>query len=373
MRFDVLKLFLLSAFAAGFCSVCLADSNAAIINLLNSRASGSPDVYRQAAAKVAKDAEEGKVLQQFIVAVVSADVNAPKELRISEETRREYLLASRNKMLDLAERRGNGLAWYLLSLEKNDLKMLKRAAEAKNVQALNAWGTILLTEAIAADSFHTNDVSKVLNKCFEYFKEAAAAGDANGLYNMGMCYMNGYGCERNMDIALNAFRAAAEKGHPEALNNIGGFYRDGKVVRKNLEAAAKFFEKSAATGNPYGLLNFALALLRAEGIAKDEIRAFALFSRAAEAGNAEAMNSLGMCYFLGAGTGKDYVHAMKWYRRSAMLGFAPAMENIASCCESGLGCPKSRDMAVVWRVRAQAARGDRNAIAWLRKNGYSEL
>lgn len=345
----------------------------AIKNLLNSRSSGSPIVYRQAIEQVAREAAEGKTLQQYVMAIVSRDVFAPKEVKISEETRNKYFSESREKIRSLAEIKGNGFAWYLLSLEKNDYKLLKRAAEAKNVQALNAWGTLLLTEALAGNSIGTNNIEEVMSKCFICFKEAALQGDSNGLYNMGMCYMNGYGCKLDQDLALNAFRTAAEKGHPEALNNIGGFYRDGKIVRRNFETAAQFFEKSAALGNAYGQLNFALALLRGEGVAKDERRAVELLRESANQSNAEAMNALGMCYFVGTVYEKDYTMAMKFYRMSASLGFAPAMENIAACYEYGRGCSKSKEQSVVWRVRAQAARGDRNALVWLEKNGHSAL
>ena len=345
----------------------------AIRDLLNSRASGSPIVYRQSIKQVAKAAADGGIVHQFVMAIASRDSFAPPEVRISEETRSKYLSNSRDKIRTLAEVKGNGLAWYLLSLEKNDYKLLKRAADAKNVQALNAWGTLLLTEALAGNSIETNDVDEVMSKCFICFKEAALQGDSNGLYNMGMCYMNGYGCKLDRDLALNAFRTAAEKGHPEALNNIGGFYRDGNIVRRNLALAAQFFEKSAALGNAYGQLNLALALLRGEGVAKDERRAVELLRESVGQSNAEAMNALGMCYYIGSACEKSYDEAMRYYKMSASLGFAPAMENIAACYEHGHGCKRSKQQSVVWRVRAQAARGDRKAMVWLEKNGYSAL
>ena len=161
-----------------------------------------------------------------------------------------------------------------------------------------------------------------------------------------------------------------EAGHPEAINNIGGFYRDGIVVRANPETAAKWFSRSAELGNAYGMLNYALALQRGEGVEKDVAKAIELLKEAAELGNAEAMNAYGMCFYTGDGVEKNPAEAVKWYRASAARGFAPAMDNLSSCYNLGVGVRKDEKEGLAWKVRGMAARGDRNAAAWLRQNGY---
>ena len=344
----------------------------AILRLLNSRAGGSPREYADAVGQVAKDAAEGRPLQQFIIAMVSREPDAPREARISDETRDLYLEQSRDKIRALAETKSNPLAWYLLSLENNNRTMLKKAAEGDNVQALNAWGTIILTEALTNPGLEQDRMEAELTKGLECFKKAAAANDANGFYNLGMCYHRGYGAPPNPPKALECFRKAAEANHPEAINNLGGFYRDGEVVEKDLVRAARYFKKSADFLNAYGQLNYALALQRGEGVEKDPEAAAELLRDAADKGNAEAMNAYGMCLFFGDGVPKDDVAAGVWYRRSAAKGFPPAMDNLATCCDLGVGGEKKDPAkATVWKVRAQAARGDRNAIAWLSQNGHS--
>ena len=347
------------------------DSSNAIARLLNSRAAGSPNAYVEAARMVAKDAAAGRPLQQFVIALVAEDAGFPAELRLSPEIRKQYLDQARQKIRTLAEAKGNALAWYLLSLEANNLTYLKRAAEGGNVQALNAWGTITLTQALQNTGVDTNDVDKIIAKSFGYFKNAAAQGDANGQYNLGMCYLHGYGCVRDQDLAFNSFRASALAGHPEAINNIGGFYRDGVVVEKNLEQAARWFKKSADLGNAYGQLNYALALQRGEGVPRDIAAAVAIFKASAEQGQAEAMNAYGMCFLTGDGVEKMPGEAVGWFRRSAQLGFPPAMDNLASCYKLGVGVREDETESTVWKVRAMAVRGDRNAAAWLSQNGHS--
>ena len=344
----------------------------AILRLLNSRASGSPEGYAEAAKIVAEDAAQGKPLQQFIIALVSRDVNAPAAARIGDAKRKEYLNRSRKRIKALAEKRGNALAWYLLSMEKNDLKLLKRAAEGENVQAMNAWGTIRLTESMAIASTNPDEAMRIQQKCFSLFKKAADMKDPNGYYNLGMCYMNGYGVEKDVDLAYDCFKFAAEALHPEAMNNIGGFFRDGIVVEKDLATAARWFKRSADFGNSYGQLNYGLALQRGEGVDADSAAAAKLFKAAAEQGNAEAMDAYGMCLYRGDGVEKNEYSAISWYRRSASLGCAHAMENLAFCSAMGVGgMIPDQNEATVWKIRARAARGDGNAVAWLKQNGHS--
>ena len=364
-------------FAAALCAIAVVSSSSAadksseaIVTLLNSRASGSRSEFKEAAKIVAADAKEGRPLQQFVIALVANDSDLPKKLRLTPEKRKEYLDQARDKIRRLAEEKNNALAWYLLSLEKNDMSFLKRAADGENVQALNAWGTITLTNALRDPSLGTNEVDRVLVKCFGIFKKAADTGDANGLYNLGMCYMQGYGCVADEDLAYKCFRASAEAGHPESINNVGGFYRDGIVVRANPETATKWFARSADLGNAYGMLNYSLALQRGEGVEKDVSKAIDLFKEAAELGNAEAMNAYGMCCYNGDGVAKDEVEAVKWYRAAAVRGFAPAMDNLSSCYSLGTGVRKDEKESLAWKVRGMAARGDRNAEAWLKQNGY---
>ena len=202
------KMFLatLCAFSLACASTAADKASEAIVTLLNSRASGSRSEFREAAKIVAAGAKEGRPLQQFVIALVANDKDLPRKLRLKPETRREYLDQARDKIRRLAEEKNNALAWYLLSLEKNDMSFLKRAADGDNVQALNAWGTITLTNAFRDPSVDTNEVARTLVKCFGLFKKAADKGDANGLYNLGMCYMQGYGCVPDEDLAYKCFR-----------------------------------------------------------------------------------------------------------------------------------------------------------------------
>jgi len=363
-----MKNVLVSVLAAACATAVFARSDGdALVRLLNSRSAQSPKVYAEAVRQVREAADAGGILQRYVIAIVSAEDNPPEAARLSPGQRTEWLEGSRNRIRQLAEQKDNPLAWYVLSLEKNDVRALERAAEGGNVQAQNAWGTILVTEAMSMPSSNAVATASAIEKGLACFKAAAAKKDANGLYNLGMCYLQGYGCKPDPALALQCFRSAADEGHPEAINNIGGFYRDGLIVGTNVEISVRWFQKSAELGNPYGQLNYALALQRGDGIPRDEKAAAELMRLSAEQGTAEAMTAYGMCLYAGRGVERNSEQAFRWFRRAAEAGFPPAMDNLSICYERGEGTPKDVLKSALWKMRFRAARGDPDAMAWVRR------
>ena len=342
-------------------------SSDAIVSLLNTGAAQNPKAYAAAAARVRLDAEAGGPLQRFVLAVLADHPDTPPFARLDEATRRAYFADSRARIHALAEKRDNPLAWYLISLENNDIGALRRAVAGGNVQALNAWGTLRLQEALSNPGPSTNTLA-AYRDAFDSFRKGASKHDANALYNLGLCYLQGYGCQANPRNAFFSFRAAAEQGHTEAINNIGGCYRDGVVVKADSVQAARWFAKSAELGNPYGELNYALALQRGDGVAKDDVRAAALLKSSAGRGCVEAMNVYAMCFYNARGVGRDDAQAVYWFRRSASEGFPPAMDNLSACYENGRGVKADAGTALYWKMRARAMRGDRAARGWLNEN-----
>ncbi len=347
--------------------VVQADPANAIMRLLNSRASGSRKGYADAAVEVAEKAKTGNPIYGFVLALISRDPEAPPAARLDDATRTKYLDGCRDKIKRLALEKNNSMAWYLLSLESNDTNLLHRAADAGNIQAQNAWGAFILSHSMD-EGVSTNEQKRVMGLAFDYFKAAAREGDANGLYNLGTCHAHGYGTPRDDQSAFNCFRAAADKGHPEALNNVGWFFREGRVVEKDLVMATRWFAKSADCENPYGQFNYGLALQRGEGVEKDLKKAAELFRIAGDNGCIEAIDAYGVALWRGEGVKENHRKAFQQFMRAAKLGYPPAMENIATCYSRGTGVPADENRATEWKIRSRAARGDRNAQAWLRQN-----
>lgn len=359
-----------AAFCLGLVVCCAhaADPSNAVLRLLNSRAAGSPRGYAEAATEVAAQAREGKAVYAYVLALVSRERDAPPAARLDEATRTRYLEEHRPAIKRIAEERNNPMALYLLSLETSDTALLHRAADAGNIQAQNAWGSYIFSKAMAGGTASSNEVERVLGEAYGYFRQAAGKSDANGLYNLGMCQWRGLGTARDEQAAFNSFRAAAEKGHPEAINNIGAFFRDGVVVERNLELATKWFAKSASYDNAFGQFNYALALRRGEGVKKDPVAAAKLLEAAANSGCVEAIDVYGVALWKGEGVTADPEKAFRMFLRAADAGYPPAMENISTCYARGTGVAVDERLALEWKIRSRAARGDRSAQAWLREN-----
>jgi len=197
----------------------------AISILLNSRSASGARTFEAAKAMVEREASDGKVLQQFVIGVTTDDKGLSQR----------YLDASRDKIRLLAEKKDNPLAWYLLSMEKNDFTLLKKAADGGNVQALNALGAIVTQQAFARKDISHDRRDLVLSKSYGYFRKAAIQRDPNGFINLGTCYLRGFGCKQDMAMAFSCFKAAAEMGHPEGMDNMSACYQFGHGIEKDGE------------------------------------------------------------------------------------------------------------------------------------------
>ena len=208
----------------------------AIVTMLNTSNSCSKVVYEEARRIVESEAAKGQPLQQFIMAMNTDDAALAER----------YLAASRERIKILAETKNNPLAWYVLSLEDNNFTFLKRAADGGNVQALNALGTIEISNTLNMTNTAPIVINGIYRKCFKMFSQAAATGDANSFINLGTCYMRGYGCEQNLELAFQSFRTAAEKGHPEGMDYVAAALQNGHGVKQDLEASLLWTMKARA-------------------------------------------------------------------------------------------------------------------------------
>ena len=210
---------------AAFTLLATLTSSDAVVVLLNSRNAVSAKTYAEAQEIVQKEAQKGKPLQQFVIGVTTDD----------EKLAKTCLDAARPKIKSLAIEKNNPLAWYLLSVEQNDMRCLRKAAEGGNVQALNALGTIELQTALASKALPSNEVSRVLARSYDCFRQATIKQDPNGFVNFGTCYLHGYGCQPDAGLAFRFFKAAAEAGHPEGMENVASCYELGRGVNRDNE------------------------------------------------------------------------------------------------------------------------------------------
>ena len=61
----------------------------------------------------------------------------------------------------------------------------------------------------------------------------ADRGDVVAMYNLGICYRQGYGCTPDLSKSFYWFRKAAEQGYAFAQYNLGVCYENGEGVAKD--------------------------------------------------------------------------------------------------------------------------------------------
>ena len=65
----------------------------------------------------------------------------------------------------------------------------------------------------------------------------ADRGDVVAMYNLGICYRQGYGCTPDLSKSFYWFRKAAEQGYAFAQYNLGVCYENGEGVAKDCSQA----------------------------------------------------------------------------------------------------------------------------------------
>ena len=67
--------------------------------------------------------------------------------------------------------------------------------------------------------------------------------------NLGVCYKNGTGVEKDARQEVEWYRKAAELGSAAAMNNLGVCYENGTGVEKDARQALSWYDKGAESGS----------------------------------------------------------------------------------------------------------------------------
>ncbi|KAL0245323.1 hypothetical protein GEMRC1_009402 [Eukaryota sp. GEM-RC1] len=209
---------------------------------------------------------------------------------------------------------------------------------------------------------------------FEGYQEAAERGDPEAMVNLGNCFLDGIGVNKNDRQAVYWFLEAISKGnsnartrlgktiqwcqqHAElgdelAMTAIGVCFYDGQGIEKDQSKAVYWYQKAADLGHSGAMGYLGVCYHNGQGIEKDHSKAVYWYQKAADLGHSGAMRNLGVCYDNGQGIEKDHSKAVYWYQKAADLGHSGAMYNIAVCYKNGQGIEKDQSKAVFWVEKA---------------------
>lgn len=127
-------------------------------------------------------------------------------------------------------------------------------------------------------------------EAIDYWKKAAAAGDAGSAYRLSEEYFDAKIVKRDMRLAFKYLRQAAEANDARALTDLASMYDYGTGVKEDREKAASLYLRAAKMGMPAAMFNVASMLENGEGIAKDEIEAYKYYLLSRDQGFAPFAN-----------------------------------------------------------------------------------
>jgi TPR repeat protein len=202
------------------------------------------------------------------------------------------------------------------------------AAAGPPPSGYSTWADYLNTMGFAIENTrHGTD----WDKAAKWYHTVAEQGHSGAQCNLGVCYSNGRGVDKDETEAAKWYRKAAEQGHSKAQNNLGFCYDNGQGVDKDEAEAAKWYRKAAEQGYSEAQCNLGVCYESGEGVDQDEAEAVKWFHKAAEQGHSGAQYNLGICYESGEGVDQDEAEAAKWFRKAAEEGDNDAIQALARC------------------------------------------
>ncbi len=255
----------------------------------------------------------------------------------------------------------------------------------------------------AEDAFAREDYATA----FKYYRQAATKGHTEAMWNLGFCYMAGYGVDQDQDTGYTWILKAANKGFADAMTTVGICYKNGLAVEQDYTKAYEWFSKAIDAGDTYaeymmGELfemcddmetaekyyrvaaehgesdaierlteieasyssgmqedtDFSIGYNYYNGLNDHPVdydKAVYYYNRGAADGDRSCMCELGVCYYFGNGVDQSYSTAKQWFEKSANAGSYIAMYNLGYLYENGQGVSKNYSTALRWYKKSAAA------------------
>lgn len=155
---------------------------------------------------------------------------------------------------------------------------------------------------------------------------------------IGTMYMEGNGCVKNEDKAIEYFESANKKGFSQGYVNIGSIY----LKRKDYEKAYNYLCKAATDNNPFAYNNLAVMYQDGYFVTKDNAKSLECIKKSCEAG-------FFLNYALYAKRCYNemlYEETFKYFQLAEKHGINDAIVGLAMCYFNGVGTEKNPQKAV---------------------------
>lgn len=290
----------------------------------------------------------------------------PTMAEVEQAWRAGDFVAVREGLKYLAETEATALAQYrygrVLAEGRGGPRDMAAAAEwlQKAVEQNNNEAAVLLARIyLSAKSDEAATAAGSL------LARAAARGDAEGQYYLGLLHRSGRGVEKDLEKAFNWLLASAEQGFVESQYELARAYSRGEGTPQSNTDAERWLTEAASSGHVQAQFFLATALDLGRGVAQDHKAALGWFRRAAEAGHVVAQRELGMRYLSGSGTEPNTEEALRWLTTAAKAGEAGAQVNLGLVYAEGekFGIPRDDEKAVYWYRHASEQTSPQGMVA----------
>lgn len=293
-------------------------------------------------------------------------VIAPVDMAAVEQAwqRGDYVFV-RQGLKTLAEQEKSALALYRYGrvlLEglggprdtQAGITALEQAVAQNHAAAATLLGRVLLSDHGTRDP----------ERAAALFANAAARGEAEAQYYLGLLYRNGTGVEQDLTTAFNWFLAASEAQNVAAQYELSRAYSRGDGTPGDSGEALRWLRAAAEGGHADAQYFLAFALDTGQGATQSAAEALDWYRRAAETGHVLAQRALGTKYLGGAdGHPPNADEAERWLEAAAQAGDPGAMNNLAIAYAKGDVLAQDDTKALRWyeiasdKGLARASRG----------------
>ena len=187
---------------------------------------------------------------------------------------------------------------------------------------------------------------------FKYYKMLADDRDADCMYHVAVCMLNGYGTNVDPEGAVAYLLQAAESGHTRSQVRLADCYHQGTGVGRDYNEMANWLMVAAHSGDPEAQAKLGMCYQTARGVERNDELAFKWYKAGAEVDFVDALYLLGNCYRDAVGTSKDEKKALDCYRRAAEQGDSLSQLEVAEAYRNGRGVVADIEEALVWYRKA---------------------
>ncbi|AMS44236.1 MULTISPECIES: SEL1-like repeat protein [Aminobacter] len=163
-------------------------------------------------------------------------------------------------------------------------------------------------------------------------------------------------------VGPEALRQAANAGDAKALYEMGSRYAEARGANADMKAASQWYEKAAELGFAPAQYRIGNMYEKGTGVERDAIKAKTWYQLAAAQGNASAMHNLAVLFAMGADGTVDNDSANRWFTSAAELGIKDSQFNLGILAAKGVGMKQNLEESYKW-FAIVAKEGDKDAAA----------